>query len=101
MPVETRDDLKSFHKFVGEQLITGGDDLAAEADHFDESLRQVLFKTRRGRAYRALFVIRGRVVHVLCHSRKPRLGTVAGRRACANRISHALHARFARCIVCE
>ncbi|HPM79435.1 MAG TPA: type II toxin-antitoxin system RelE/ParE family toxin [Candidatus Anammoximicrobium sp.] len=39
--------------------------LAPEADHFDEPLRQVLFKTRRGRTYRALFVIRGRVVHVL------------------------------------
>jgi plasmid stabilization system protein ParE len=43
----------------------GGLALAPEADHFDEPLRQVLFKTRRGRTYRAMFVIRGRIVHVL------------------------------------
>lgn len=43
----------------------GGLALAPEADHFDEPLRQILFRTRRGHAYRAMFVIRGHIVHVL------------------------------------
>jgi plasmid stabilization system protein ParE len=40
--------------------------LAPEDDEFDEDLRQLLFRTRRGRTYRALFVVRGDVVHILC-----------------------------------
>lgn len=39
--------------------------LAPEADQFDEPLRQIVFRTRRGHAYRDLFVIRDDVVHVL------------------------------------
>jgi plasmid stabilization system protein ParE len=39
--------------------------LAPEADEFSEPLRQALFKTRRGRNYRALFVVRESVVHVV------------------------------------
>jgi len=30
MEVVTRDDLKSFHEFVGEQIVTGGEDLAPD-----------------------------------------------------------------------
>ena len=39
--------------------------LAPEAEAFDEELRQILFNTRRGNTYRALFVIRGTTVHVV------------------------------------
>jgi plasmid stabilization system protein ParE len=39
--------------------------LAPETQHFDEPVHQILFKTRRGHTYRALFVIRDDVVHVL------------------------------------
>lgn len=39
--------------------------LAPEADVFDEDLLQILFKTRRGNIYRALFVIRAETVHVV------------------------------------
>ena len=39
--------------------------LAAEADAFDEALREISFKTRRGNVYRALFVIRETTVHVV------------------------------------
>src|SRR5438093_11195915 len=42
-----------------------GHSLAAEADHFDEPLRLILFRTRRGHDYRALFVVRDDVVHLL------------------------------------
>ena len=35
-----------------------------EADDFGIDLRQSLFRTRRGRLYRLLFVIRGDVVHL-------------------------------------
>ena len=38
---------------------------APESDAFDEPLRLTLFKTRRGRTYRALFVVRDDVVYVL------------------------------------
>jgi plasmid stabilization system protein ParE len=40
--------------------------VAPESDDFPEEVRQMLFKTRRGRTYRALFVIRGDIVHILC-----------------------------------
>jgi plasmid stabilization system protein ParE len=40
--------------------------VALESGNFPEEVRQMLFKTRRGRVYRALFVIRGEVVLVLC-----------------------------------
>src|SRR4051812_20287185 len=40
--------------------------LAPEDDEFDEDLRSVLFSTRKGRTYRALFVVRGDVVQILC-----------------------------------
>ena len=39
--------------------------LAPEASAFDNELRQIIFKTRRGNTYRALFVIRQNVAHVL------------------------------------
>ena len=39
--------------------------LADESDAFDEDLRQVLFKTRKGNTYRLLYVIRGEVVFVV------------------------------------
>jgi plasmid stabilization system protein ParE len=39
---------------------------AGEADDFvDRELRQILFKTRRGRTYRAVFVVAGNEVRVL------------------------------------
>ena len=40
--------------------------LAAEAKEFPEELRCMVFATRKGRTYRALFAIRGEVVHILC-----------------------------------
>jgi plasmid stabilization system protein ParE len=40
--------------------------LAPENDRFDEELRHMLFGTKRGRTYRALFVIRGDIVRILC-----------------------------------
>jgi plasmid stabilization system protein ParE len=49
--------LKSFPQSCG---------LAPESRDFPEEVRQMLFKTRRGRTYRALFVIRGDLVHILC-----------------------------------
>ena len=39
--------------------------LAPEADDVDEPLRQVLFKTRKGHLYRAIFIVRDDIVHVL------------------------------------
>ncbi len=39
--------------------------IAPEADDFPEEVRQMLFRTRQGRTYRALFVIRGDIVHIL------------------------------------
>ena len=39
--------------------------LAAEAVLVDEDLRQILFRARRGNPYRALFVIRANVVHIV------------------------------------
>ena len=38
--------------------------LAIEADDFGIDLRQSLFRTRRGKSYRLLFVIRGDVVYL-------------------------------------
>lgn len=43
---------------------------APESDGHDEAIRQILFKTRHGRRYRALFVIREDVAFVL-HVRGP------------------------------
>lgn len=43
---------------------------APESDDHAESIQQAIFKTRRGRPYRALFVIRDRDVYVL-HIRGP------------------------------
>jgi plasmid stabilization system protein ParE len=40
--------------------------MAAESSRFPEEIRCMLFGTPRGRTYRALFVIRGDVVHILC-----------------------------------
>jgi plasmid stabilization system protein ParE len=40
--------------------------LAPESEDFGEELRHMLFGTRRGRTYRALFVIRGDLVQILC-----------------------------------
>jgi len=39
--------------------------LAPEADAFEEPLRQILFKTRYGNMYRALFILRCETVYVL------------------------------------
>lgn len=39
--------------------------LAPEAAHLEVDLRQTLFKTRKGRTYRALFVIVEDVVHIV------------------------------------
>ena len=39
--------------------------IAPEAVEFREEVRQILFKTRRGRTYRTLFVIRADIVHIL------------------------------------
>lgn len=39
--------------------------LAAESEHVDYEIREVLFKTRRGKPYRILFTIRGDEVLVL------------------------------------
>jgi len=39
--------------------------LAPESGEFDQEVRQALFKTRKGRTYRALFTIAGTRVHVL------------------------------------
>lgn len=39
--------------------------LAPETDAFVDELRQILFRTRRGNTYRALFVIRENTVHVV------------------------------------
>lgn len=44
--------------------------LAVENDHVDFEVREVLFKTRRGLVYRALFTIRSDDVYVL-HVRGP------------------------------
>lgn len=39
--------------------------IARESRRFDFEVRELLFKTRRGRPYRILFTIRDREVHVL------------------------------------
>ena len=39
--------------------------LAPESDLFGEPVRQTLFKTRAGRPYRAVFIVRATTVHVL------------------------------------
>jgi len=58
--------LAAFEKFV-ERLATAADTLAlAEEDtSFDQTLRQGLFRTRRGRVYRAVFVIVGDEARIL------------------------------------
>lgn len=40
--------------------------LAEEAESFSEPVRQVLFRTRRGNTYRALYVVREELVSRLC-----------------------------------
>jgi plasmid stabilization system protein ParE len=40
--------------------------LAAQSARFSEEVRCMLFGTSRGRTYRALFVVRGDVVYILC-----------------------------------
>lgn len=39
--------------------------MAPESGQFQEAIRQAIFKTRSGRPYRIVFVIRGESVHVL------------------------------------
>jgi toxin ParE1/3/4 len=39
--------------------------LAPESSEFETEVRQILFKTRRGRKYRALFTVVGRGVYVI------------------------------------
>jgi plasmid stabilization system protein ParE len=48
---------------IGDQPDSCG--LAPEADSFEEPLRQIVFRTKRGNAYRALFLIRTGSVHVV------------------------------------
>jgi plasmid stabilization system protein ParE len=57
---------------VLEQLRTGPlkCGLAPESSRYDAEIRQLLFKTRRGRTYRALFTVVGRGVYIL-HVRAP------------------------------
>jgi len=40
--------------------------LAHESRDFPEEVRHLLFQIRKGRSYRALFIVRGDVVKVLC-----------------------------------
>jgi hypothetical protein len=40
--------------------------LAYENRHFPEEVRHLLFKARKGRAYRTLFIVQGEVVKILC-----------------------------------
>jgi plasmid stabilization system protein ParE len=40
--------------------------IAPESKNFAEQVRHILFKTRQGSTYRALFVVRGDTVHILC-----------------------------------
>jgi len=44
--------------------------LAPESDYIEAEIRQVLFRTRQGRTYRALFSIDGEIVRIL-HVRGP------------------------------
>ncbi len=39
--------------------------LAPESEWCKMDVRQAIFKTRQGRAYRALFVIEGKIIHVV------------------------------------
>jgi len=39
--------------------------LAAESDLYSEPVREVYFKTRKGKKYRALFIIRGEVAYIV------------------------------------
>jgi plasmid stabilization system protein ParE len=39
---------------------------AAEAARLPEDVREMLFGTRKGRTYRALFVVEADIVHILC-----------------------------------
>jgi plasmid stabilization system protein ParE len=41
-------------------------DIAYENRHFPEEVRHLLFRVWKGKSYRALFVVRGNVVKVLC-----------------------------------
>jgi plasmid stabilization system protein ParE len=43
---------------------------AAESRYIDDPIREVLFRTRRGQPYRALYVILEEVVHII-HIRAP------------------------------
>jgi hypothetical protein len=40
--------------------------LAYENRYFSEEVRHLLFKVRKGRAYRALFIVQGDLVKILC-----------------------------------
>jgi plasmid stabilization system protein ParE len=44
--------------------------LAPESSHYEDDVRHALFKTRRGRTYRALFLIADHTVHII-HVRGP------------------------------
>jgi plasmid stabilization system protein ParE len=57
---------------VLDQLRTGPLEcgLAPESTRYDVIVRQLLFRTRRGRTYRALFTVVGRGVYIL-HVRAP------------------------------
>jgi len=59
--------LKAVESLQRNPLVYG---LAPESDYVDVDIRQVLFRTRQGRTYRALFSIEGDVVRIL-HVRGP------------------------------
>lgn len=85
----TREQIDSFYRFATEYLYKGSPQGAAawldayrqarmrlasdadrcsqaeEAEHFDIDVKQVLFKSRRGRIYRMLFTIVGNEVRIL------------------------------------
>lgn len=59
--------LKAVESLQRNPLVYG---LAPESEYVDADIRQVLFRTRQGRTYRALFSIYGDVVRIL-HVRGP------------------------------
>ena len=62
---------KAWNKLLAElRERAGGFGLAPESSQYEEEIRHALFKTRRGRTYRALFVIVYDTVHVI-HVRGP------------------------------
>lgn len=62
---------EAFHQaLLSLELQPESHSLAPENEHHPEEIRQLLFRTKRGRTYRALFTIRGDEVFLL-HVRGP------------------------------